>query len=121
MEYMKRQFDINRKKLSSLKVIRSYIPKPNNKQRPIGAPVQGDKASLTGITEILKLIVEPQIGNYQHGFMTGRSITEALVKVIDGIQNGNQVFQFDLKSFFNKVNVNLICGMVNKHANGLGR
>lgn len=119
-EYLKRQLQINRNKLSALKINRTYNDKPNGKKRPTGSPVQRDKASLTGITEILKLIIEPSIGEYLHGFMTGRSITQPLVKLTERILKGDSVYQFDLSSFFNRVNVHLVCGRVNSRAKGLG-
>lgn len=77
-EFIKRTRDLARNKSHSLKVIRSYIPKPNGKTRPIGAPHPGDKAFMYGLTEILKMILEPQIGNYQNGFLTGRDMYKAL-------------------------------------------
>lgn len=44
------------------------------------------------------------MGEYQHGFVKGRGTQTASRELIKKIREGYEVFEFDLRSFFNNVN-----------------
>lgn len=114
--------EITTSKLDALKVKRHYLQKPNGKWRPIGAPAPADKAVLTGLAEILQVLLEPRIGSWQYGYRRGVSGVELLLKLSEEVSTHKmKAFQYDLKSFFNRVNVQLISGRVENLAKGLGK
>jgi retron-type reverse transcriptase len=99
-------------------VTRTYLDKglektgiPNGKLRPIGAPNLPSKMLFKAIEIILRECLEPLIGEYQHGFMRNRGIQTATKELILKLRShpSAAIYEFDLKSFFNKVNPIFIC------------
>lgn len=60
---------------------RTYVPKADGRQRPIGMPDFDDKLVQTVIRLILEAIYEPQFSNASHGFRPNRSCHTALQEV----------------------------------------
>jgi retron-type reverse transcriptase len=102
----------------SITVKRFYLDKgvektgvPNGKLRPIGAPNLSAKMIFKALEIVIREILEPKIGKYQHGFMRNKGTQSASLELLTKLRaNPNlRVFEFDLKSFFNKVNVIRTC------------
>jgi hypothetical protein len=85
--------------------------KATGKFRPIGAPNLSAKMLFKGIEIILREVLEPKIGKYQHGFMRRRGTQTASMELLRSLRSNKalRVSEFDLKSFFNKVNVIRTC------------
>jgi len=62
----------------------------------------------------------PKIGDYQHGFRKGKGSYTAGSIVVEAIREGKAIFEFDLKSFFNKVNAELTGRHIRKELKDLG-
>lgn len=116
--YINKYQSIVRNLNHSVTVSRFYLDKgvektgiANGKLRPIGAPNLTAKMVFKAIELVLREILEPQIGRYQHGFMRARGCQTATMALLSRLRlNPNlRVFEFDLKSFFNKVNVIRTC------------
>jgi len=82
---------------------RFYVLKENGKQRPIGAPDVGWKLVTSGMNFFLLNWVEPLWLDRQHGYRPGRGIWSAWQKLLERIRSEDQIFEFDLTKFFNRV------------------
>jgi group II intron reverse transcriptase/maturase len=86
-------------------VKRSYVPKADGSQRPIGIPVLEDKIVQRATVGVLNCIYETDFKGFSYGFRPGRSQHNALDALTVGIttQKVNWVLDADIRGFFDAI------------------
>src|ERR1700756_2686884 len=84
---------------------RSYVPKPDGRQRPLGIAALEDKVLQRAVVEVLEAVYEQDFLGFSYGFRPGRSPHDALDALAVGIERRrvNWVLDADIRDFFGQL------------------
>jgi len=84
---------------------RTYIPKPDGRQRPLAIAALEDKIVQRATVAVLNAIYEEDFLGFSYGFRPGRCAHDALDALFVGINSTkvNWILDADIRSFFDKI------------------
>jgi group II intron reverse transcriptase/maturase len=96
-------------------VRRVDIPKPQGGTRMLGIPTLTDRLIQQALHQILSPIFEPLFSDSSYGFRPGKSAHQAVKAAQRFISEGKRfVVDLDLSQFFDRVNHDILMGLVSK-------
>jgi group II intron reverse transcriptase/maturase len=96
-------------------VKRQLIPKTGGGKRALGIPTVLDRLIQQALLQVLQPQFDPTFSKHSHGFRPGRRAHDAVREAQRYVQAGRRwVVDVDLKSFFDRVNHDVLMGMLSK-------
>ena len=96
-------------------VQRVEIPKPGGGVRTLGIPTVLDRFIQQAVLQVLQPIIDPTFSESSYGFPPGRRAHDAVCQAQRFVQSGRRwVVDADLEQFFDRVNHDVLMGLVAK-------
>ena len=96
-------------------VRRVELPKPDGGVRLLGIPTVLDRFIQQAVLQVLQPVIDPTFSESSHGFRPGRSAHDAVCQAQRVVQEGRRwVVDVDLAQFFDRVNHDILMGLVGK-------